>query len=443
MKVTKLLLLALIFLGISSLKAQEKTGLTLNEAINIVLSKSSDVALASAKVETKKYDSQTVKNNKYPDLRVSGQYLRLTNANVNSKLNSNPSSTPSEPLAVNQLMLGQINTSLPLFSGFKLQNSIKASENLYQSEKAKLAQTKESVAMEVIEYYANLYRAQKAVNLITENLKSAEQRVIDFTAMEKNGIIARNDLLKAQLQQSKVQLSLDEAYKNVSVLNYYLITLLKLPEDYKIGIDENQFANNQPINIIKNEEIALKNRKDLEAIHFIQKASENNIKIAKSGYFPTVNLTGGFIYLDLKNALTVSNAMNFGVGISYDVANIFKNGANVKAAKSKALEAQESVTILSETIKVQVQQAIENYNLALKQNLVYEQAIGQASENYRIVKDKYDNGLSNTTDLLEADVEQLNSKINYAYSRANIMLKYYEMQSASGQLTQSFQLTKN
>lgn len=443
MKVTKLLFLALVFLGIPSLKAQEKTGLTLNEAINIVLSKSNAVALANAKVETKRYESQTVKNNKYPDLRVSGQYLRLTNANVNSKLNSNSSNPPSAPLAVNQLMLGQINSSLPLFSGFKLQNSVRASENLYLSEKAKSEQTKEEIAMEVVEYYANLYRAQKAVNLITENLKSAEQRVTDFTALEKNGIIARNDLLKAQLQQSKVQLSLDEAYKNVSVLNYYLITLLKLPEDYKIGIDENQFSNNQPINIIQNEEIALKSRKDLEAIHFIQKASENNIKIAKSAYFPTVNLTGGFIYLDLKNALTVSNAMNFGVGVSYDIANIFKNGANVKAAKSKALEATQSEAILSENIKVQVQQAIENYNLALKQNLVYEQAIGQATENYRIVKDKYDNGLSNTTDLLEADVEQLNSKINYAYSRANIMLKYYEMQSASGQLTQSFQLTKN
>ncbi len=433
----------MVFVGIPSLKAQEKTGLTLNEAINIVLSKSSDVALASAKVETKKYDSESVRNDKYPDLRVSGQYLRLTNANVNSNLNSNPSNSTAAPVAVNQLMLGQINSSLPLFSGFKIQNSIKASENLYQSEKAKLEQTKEAVAMEVVEYYANLYRAQKAVNLITENLKSAEQRVTDFTALEKNGIIARNDLLKAQLQESKVQLSLDEAYKNVSVLNYYLITLLKLPEDYKIGIDENQFANNQPINIIKNEELALKNRKDLEAIHFIEKASENNIKIAKSAYFPTVNLTGGFIYLDLKNVLTVSNAMNLGVGISYDIANIFKNGANVKAAKSSALEASKAVEILSEKIKIQVQQAIENYNLSLKQNLVYEQAIGQATENYRIVKDKYDNGLSNTTDLLEADLEQLNSKINYAYSRANIMLKYYEMQSASGQLTQSFQLTKN
>jgi len=135
--------------------------------------------------------------------------------------------------------------------------------------------------------------------------------------------------------------------------------------------------------------------------------------------------------------------MNFGFGLSYDVANIFKNRTNVKTAKSKALEVQETESILSEKIKNQVHEANENYNLALKQNLVYEQAIDQAKENYRIVKDKYDNGLSNTTELLEADVEQLNSRINYAYSRANVMLKYYEIQFAAGQLIQSFQLTKN
>jgi outer membrane protein len=174
------------------------------------------------------------------------------------------------------LILGQANVSLPLFSGFKLQNSIKVSDYLYQAETAKSIQTKEEIALKVVEYYANLYRAQKAVDLIKENLKSAEQRVKDFKDLEQNGIIARNDLLKAQLQQSKVQLSLDEAYKNVSVFNYYLITLLKLPEDYKIYIDEHQFDNNQPINVIKNEEEGLKNRKDLEAIHWIQKANESN-----------------------------------------------------------------------------------------------------------------------------------------------------------------------
>jgi len=202
---------------------------------------------------------QSVKNNQYPDVKLSGQYMRLTNASVDLKIKSNSStSSPSESPKVNELLLGQANMSLPLFSGFKLQNTIKASENMYQAEVAKSAYTKEEIALKVVEHYASLYRAQKAVDLIKENLKSAEQRVKDFTALEQNGIIARNNLLKAQLQQSKIQLTLDEAYKNVAVINFNLVNLLKLSDDFRIGIDEHQFDNNQPINIINNEELALK-----------------------------------------------------------------------------------------------------------------------------------------------------------------------------------------
>ncbi len=98
--------------------------------------------------------------------------------------------------------------------------------------------------------------------------------------------------------------------------------------------------------------------------------------------------------------------------------------------------------MLTDYIKIQVQKAIEDYDLALKQNLVYNQAVEQASENYRIIKDKYDNGLSDTNDLLEADVEQLGSKINKTLAKANVIQKYYELLSVSGQLNQTFNLSK-
>ena len=282
MKINKPLFLLFLIISVSSVYSQE-TGkkkindtkrFDLKEAIDLAINKSNEVVLATTKADTKNLELQAMKNNQYPDVKISGQYMRLTNASVNLKANSNSTSGNSGSAPkVNQLLLGQANVSLPLFSGFKLQNSIKASDYLYQAEKAKSAQTKEEVALKVVEYYANLYRAQKSVNLIKENLKSAEQRVKDFEALEQNGIIARNDLLKAQLQQSKVQLSLDEAYKNVAVFNYYLVTLLQLPEDYKIYIDEHQFDNNQPVNVIKSEEEGLKNRKDLEAISFFQKGN--------------------------------------------------------------------------------------------------------------------------------------------------------------------------
>ena len=165
MKVSQLMLFGIFFIGISSIDAQEKTSLTLDEAIHLAWTKSNKVSLANTKVNTKKNELQSVKNNRYPDLKVSGQYQRLTNASIDLKINKNNTAT-AEPLpVVNQLMLGQVNASLPLFAGFKIQNSIKAYDNMYQAETASALQTKEEVAMMVVNYYASLYKAQKTVEI--------------------------------------------------------------------------------------------------------------------------------------------------------------------------------------------------------------------------------------------------------------------------------------
>lgn len=443
MKANHLILFGILFLGITSVEAQQKKSLSLDEAIHLAWEKSNEVNLADAKVTTKKYELQSMKNNRYPDLKASAQYQRLTKASINMKSNDNNDSEPDTKAPnVDQLILGQINATLPIFSGFKLKNSIKVSDNLYQAETANALQTKEETAMKVINYYAALYKAQKTVELLNENYKSAEQRVKDFTELEKNEIVPKNDLLKTQLQLSKVQLSLDQAKSNLNVVNYELTNLLKLDPKTSIEIKESDFYDFKFDNLPVDETPALENRKDLEALRFQKKASQASIKVARSGYYPSLSLIGGYTTLDLKNVVTVQNAMNFGVGLSYNISDIFKNGTEVKVAKSKAEEIQNSEMILTDYIKIQVQKALEDYDLAVKQNLVYTQAVEQATENYRILKDKYDNGLADTNDLLEADVEQLSSKINKTVARANIIQKYYNLLSVTGQLNQTFNLSK-
>ena len=442
MKVSPFMLFGIFYIGISSVTAQEKTSLTLNEAINLAWTKSNEVTLANTKVKTKQYELQSKKNNQYPDLKLSGQYQRLTNATVDFKINQNNAGSKEPQPIVNQLMIGQLNASVPVFSGFKIQNSIKVYENLYEAEIATATQTKEDIALRVIDYYAGLYKAQKTIELLKENQKSAQQRVTDFIELEKNGIIPKNDLLKSQLQVSKIQLSLDETNNNLKIINFYLVTLLKLNPETKLEIRESDFADFQMTNIPTNELPALENRKDLLAVRLQEKASEANIKIAKGAYYPAIAIIGGYTALDLSNVITVQNAMNIGVGISYDLSAILKNGTLVKLAENKFIEAQNAEAILTDYIKSQVQKAIEDYDLALKQNVVYGQAVEQSSENYRIIKDKYDNGLSDTNDLLEADVEQLSSKINKALARANTIQKYYELLSVTGQLSQTFTISK-
>lgn len=440
MKISPLMLFGIFFIGISSVEAQEKTSLTLDEAVKMAWEKSNEVTLANTKVNSKKYELQTVKNSQYPDFKLSGQYQRITEPNLDLKVAfGDGSGTPVSP---DRLMLGQASASLPLFAGFKIQNNIKLYDNLYQAETANASKTKEDIAMRVINYYAELYKAQKTIELLNENQKQAQQRVTDFTELEKNGIIPRNDLLKSQLLVSRTQVSIDEAKKNESILNYYLVTLLKLPAGTKLEVNENDFFALKTDQAPMTDQAALENRKDLEAIRFQGKASEANIKIARSGYYPSVVLLGGYTALDLKDIVTVTNAMNFGIGLSYDLSGILKNSASVKAAESRSLEAKTSEAILTDRIKIEVQQAIEDYHLSINQSVVYAEAVDQATENYRLVKDKFDNGLADTNDLVEADVENLGAKINTALSKATIIQKYYELLSVSGQLSQSFNLSK-
>jgi outer membrane protein TolC len=433
MKINKIVLYAFLFFGIISSYSQERKKMSLKEAVELVISNSNEAVLANTKVATSKLELETMKNNQYPSAKISGQYMRLTGANVTSHLGGS-----SGGLDVSQLIIGQASVSVPIFSGFKLKNSIAAIENLYKSESSSATHTKEQLAIEVVELFANLYKSQEMVKLFQENLKSAQQRTKDFSAMVDNGLMARNDLLKSQLQESNIQLSIDTAIKNVNVYNYQLVTLLRLPEKTVIDIDINTIKSDMAKNQLTNTN---GQRDDLEALTFQQKALEFGIKIAKAGYYPSFSLSSGYIAFDLKNTLTVTNAMNFGAGMNYDLASLFKNKKEVELAKSKAEQTTQAIAILTDKIKEETQQAEENYNLSLKQNKVYALAVEQSDENYRIVKDKYDNNLSTTNDLLEADVQQLQSKINLALSQADIALKYYQLQFASGKLINSFNLS--
>lgn len=438
MKNRSIVLFGGLFFGISSLNAQNKTHLMLEEAIQLAWTKSNEIALANTKVDTKKHELQSAKNTQYPDLKLTGQFLQLTEPRLHLELDAGTGALP----VPDKIAIGQASLNLPLFAGMKIQNSIKLQDNLYQAEHAMASKTKEDMAMNVINYYANLHKAQRTIELLKENQKSAEQRVTDFIALEKNGIIPRNDLLKSQLQLSKIQLSLDEAINNEKIINYYLITILKLPSETKLSVSESDLIHFSPSEIPSDEQPAFQNRKDLEALQFQEKATQNNIKIAKGDYYPTVGLTGGYAALNINNIMRLENAMFIGLGLSYDVSGILKNSTEVKIAQSKALELKNSQDLLKDHIRVQVQKALTNYDLAIKQNKLHQEAVAQASENYRIVKDKYENGLSDTNDLLEADVEQLKAKISQTIAKAEVIQKYYELLCATGQLSQTFNLSK-
>jgi len=412
--------------------AQQSAPLTLQEVIHLAQTQSLEAKASETKITGKKLELEASKNTLLPDAKLSGQYLAMTSPDVKFQI---PLSSSSDPMSIkaNQLLLGQASVSMPIYTGGKIKNSIAAASNAVKAEEFSALALKDQLAEQGINLYLNLYKAQQTTLLMEENIKRSEQRVADFKAMEANGIIPRNDLLKAELQLSNYKVALQEAQKNATVLNYQLVNFLKLDEATKvpsINLDE------APLMVdISDANTALANRNELKALQAEHDIALNRVNIEKSNALPKIALTGGYAALDVHNLITVKNAVNVGVGISYDIGSLYKNKKNVNIARNQVSQVDEHVVMMNDKIKVQVQQANENYHLTISQNQLYTEAVNQANENYRIVKDKYDNGVADTDDLLEADVQQLQSKINLAISKANTVEKYYDLLLVNGQLT--------
>jgi outer membrane protein TolC len=434
----KHLLLFTCLISLLKVNAQQKKALTLQEAIEIALTKGNNSKISNNNVIIAKEELKTTKSNIYPDFELSGQYQYLTNPDIDLQISGLDNST-SESSNVNKFLIGQATVTMPLFSGFKIKNLVKASENKYKASIFFDKSEKEQIALQIIKDYTDLYKSRKTILLIEENLVRAKQRVKDFTDMEKNGLLAKNDLLKAIIQESNIGISLEEANKNAYMLNYQLVTDLKLPENTKLSISGSEF---EIVENLTNEDFLTDSiqRNDLKALQFEELAGENQIKATKSKYYPSISFVGGYTSLDINNLLTVTNAMNFGVGVSYNIADIFKSKSEIKVAENRVKELQYTIDMTTDNIKVQIENALQEYELAVKKFEVYSKTEEQTLENYRIVKDKYDNGLVDTNDLLEADIEQLQSTINLTYIKADITQKFYELLAAKGQLTNKFQI---
>lgn len=411
-------------------QAQSKKNLSLSEAIDLGIKNSKSLKIDEAKIEEATANLLEAKNRQLPDLNVSGTYMYMPiKPIVSIKL---PSMSGGAGPDVNQVMYASANLSYPIFAGGRIKYGIESAKYLVEASKLSSENDKISVAYNVAQAYNNMFKASQAIKLLEESLSASEKRDQSFIKLEDNGVIARNDRLKAQLQTSNIEVQLLEAHNNYDIANINMDLLLGLADDTQIEIDPNYIEDQNLKNDAYYLEEAFKNRKDKQALEYQQKAASLGTKAAKAETLPTIALTGGYVAADIPKVLTVTNAVNFGVGVQYNLANIWKKNSSL--GKSQAIEKQleASSELLNDHITLDVKKDIQNEKLAYRKIDVYQRAVEQANENFRITKNKFDNGLSTMTELLDADTAKLAAQVNLINSKADATLAHKKILQTTG-----------
>jgi outer membrane protein TolC len=433
-------ILGLCFVFADGVKAQHR--LSLQEAINLSIKNSKQLSVSQARIEEAVAATKQALEARLPGATASGSYLFLSNPTVNFKLKtgSNDSSGSSaNQTKVNQIMYAMINASLPIYAGGRIRYGIEASRFLEKAARLDAENDREGIIQNTIEAYNNLYKSQAAIVLVDSNLYEARQRVRDYTSLMQNGVLARNDLLKAQLQESNTELALLDAQNNWRLATVNMNIMLGLPDSTQLFIDNTDFkAINETRSISEFLQLAFISRKDVQALDYRRRAAESGVSAARAESMPTIAVTGGYTALNIPNALTVWNAMNIGVGVQYNIANLWKRG-NVDAAKARVKEAEAGRDQLTDAVHLQVVQAYNNYLASQKKIDVYATAVAQAEENYTVITNKFKNGLATVTDVLDADVARLQARLNQAFAISDTYTTYNKLLQTAGLLNNSIE----
>lgn len=154
---------------------------------------------------------------------------------------------------------------------------------------------------------------------------------------------------------------------------------------------------------------------------------------------PKVGLYGEFYLANPQIFLYPYSPSNytlgiFGVRASIPLSELFINKPKERIAKINLEREEVEHHHVDDKMRQQVFEKLQRFKESLIQIEVSQSDINQSEENARIVKQNYIHQSALITDLLDADVQSLQSKFNYASSKIEAQINYYQLQNVLGTL---------
>lgn len=448
-RLTKIIFLISLFTYPSL--AQEKLSLTIEQAIQTGLENSKALRTSQFKVTAADAKASETNTLGLPSVKFNGTYTRISPVPglvfpfpVGATLNSDNSIsllTENYPLTsdiVNNYGL-KATVQQPLFTGGKISGAIDASEYAAQASHEDLKKDRADVVYNIKTAYWNLYRAIEAKKFVDENVDQMKSHTTDAENLFKQGLLTTNDVMKVRVQLSESLVRQIDAKNNVQLAMYMLNNALGLPLQTSlelastIVVTDRQWAPTDQL-----VQTAFEKRPEMLGMNARVKAGEAGVTSARGGWWPQIYLVGDYNYNrpnqryfpatdEFKDSWDVS------LSVSFDLWNWNQTGHQTTQAQAQLAQAQEGLSMTKDGITLEVTQSYLNIQKAKERKAVSEQEVAQAEENYRIMDGKYKQGLAANSELLDAEVALLQSKLNFTQSLVEYELAIAQLSKAIGE----------
>jgi len=324
-----------------------------------------------------------------------------------------------------------VSLSYNLFDGFRDKYNIKSAKEMKKVSLFELQSKRQDVKLDVAAAYLNVYRSQRYLDVRRSAYKLYEEKYEDAKLKYDVGVMKWSEVLKIKVEMDNAK---QELLKAQADLDKSLNTLSR-KVNADINIEDINFQlletipDFQKYDFYKKEMYAV--RSELKALKTVVQARQYGVDASKSSLYPKVDLS-----LRYSNAADSVNPygdneedeLRGQVNVNFNIFNGFQKYSNINKEKLEMRKSKMDVMELKLDLKNQLQNVFEDKTVALKNLGVARTSLKEAEENLRVTEASFEEGVTTSTDILDAIYYLSRAKYNVINAKTQVFLNYFKLQ---------------
>ncbi|MCK9280502.1 MAG: TolC family protein [Melioribacteraceae bacterium] len=318
--------------------------------------------------------------------------------------------------------IGYINVVQPIFAGGRIINGNKLASLGEEASEYKDKLVTDIILLKTEEYYwqiVSLEEKSKTVNKYEELLNRLLLQVGDAF---KSGMVMKNDVLKVKLKLNEILLNKSKLNNGRKLAAMAFCQHMGIPYDSTLVLKDELKISTVPQVIYIDKNDALTRRTEYSLLEKSVEVERLLTRLKLGEYLPAAAIGVNGMYMKFDDSKDRTLGMIYGT-VSVPISGWWGGSHELQERSIKEEIAENNFENNSELLVLQIEKAWQDLSDAYKQYLLSQESKAQVEENLKVNDDSYKNGLSNISDLLEAQALLQQAEDQLTDAKASYMVK--------------------
>ena len=333
-----------------------------------------------------------------------------------------------------------LNLSQTIWDKSRLENLDLAKNQVHLS-KLQLDNAYQDLLIRISNRYFNLLAAEDTLQVTQRERETLKAQSEQARELLDAGLGTSTDLYQSQSRYQLVEVDILAAKNSIAdnrqalqeIIGEPVQNLAKPGEDYPI-------VDPQPNILEEWLDTAYKKNYELAAAHQQADIARQNIEVARSDHWPSLNLNAGHTYDDRDDGV-LGDIDTTQTSISLDLSAPIYQGGQITSRTREAAQRYSSSLQNLDTVRRSIERRVRDaYNTVLtsKNQVIALQSAVKAAENaLQARQQSFESGLSTNVEVLDATRDLFSAQRDLLQSRYNYVLSTFSLKSLAGTLGES------